>query len=151
MKVPHNIATLVCELCGGGHHEEKIILCDSCDRGCHMFCLDPPMVTVPRGEWVCPLCTVDEAAGSNAFQEGDDSTLTAFEEAAARFKSEWGDEVQPHASPPCCEYLLRQLCLSVLHVVRAAVAQSHRLTHCCVARGDHLPFVHQCTGVVEAL
>ena len=101
VKVPHNINTLVCELCGGGHHEEKIILCDACDRGCHMFCLDPPMFMVPRGEWVCPLCTADEAAAGNAFQEGDETTLASFEQAAASFKSGWwGDEVRRMCRPP---------------------------------------------------
>ena len=101
MKVPHNINTLVCELCGGGHHEEKIILCDGCDRGCHMFCLDPPMLTVPRGDWTCPRCTADEVATSNAFQEGDETTLALFEQAAASFKSTWwGDEVRSMLRPP---------------------------------------------------
>jgi len=110
VKVPHNINTLVCELCGGGHHEEKIILCDVCDRGCHMFCLDPPMSAVPRGDWTCPLCTADEAATSNAFQEGDETTLASFEQAAASFKSGWwGDEVRQHASTPCYDYSHGQL------------------------------------------
>ena len=55
-RVPTNIFTLNCELCHGGHHEDKIILCDKCDRGCHMFCLCPPLETIPDGDWVCPLC-----------------------------------------------------------------------------------------------
>ena len=91
----------MCELCGGGHHEEKIILCDACDRGCHMFCLDPPMLVVPRGDWMCPLCAADEAAASNAFEEGDVMTLASFEQAAASFKSGWwGDEVRVMVQPP---------------------------------------------------
>lgn len=52
MKIPDNIHTLNCELCGGGHREEHIILCDRCDRGCHLFCLNPPLTGVPDGHWV---------------------------------------------------------------------------------------------------
>ena len=32
IRIPQNIMTLNCELCKGGQHEEKIILCDRCDR-----------------------------------------------------------------------------------------------------------------------
>ena len=56
VKVPDNIFTLVCEKCKGGHYEDKIILCDRCDKGWHMFCLSPAMEKVPDGEWVCPSC-----------------------------------------------------------------------------------------------
>jgi histone demethylase JARID1 len=56
IKVPENIFTMVCEKCKGGHYEEKIILCDRCDKGWHMFCLSPAMENVPDGDWVCPSC-----------------------------------------------------------------------------------------------
>ena len=69
--MPSNIFELNCELCKGGHHEDKIILCDQCDRGCHLFCLTPPLEAVPQGRWVCPLCREAEAAGG-AFREGQD-------------------------------------------------------------------------------
>ena len=91
IKVPHNIHTLVCELCGGGHHEEQIILCDRCDRGCHMYCLNPPMVVVPAGDWVCPLCTAESAAASTAPKEGQEISLADFQETANSFKAGWWD------------------------------------------------------------
>jgi hypothetical protein len=55
-KVPDNLSTMVCEKCSGGHCEDKIILCDRCDKGWHMFCVSPPLDNVPDGEWVCPTC-----------------------------------------------------------------------------------------------
>lgn len=55
-KVPDNISTMVCEKCSGGHSEDKIILCDRCDSGWHLFCVSPPLDNVPDGEWVCPTC-----------------------------------------------------------------------------------------------
>lgn len=83
IRVPDNIFTLNCELCKGGHHEEKIILCDRCDRGCHLFCLSPPLEQVPEGEWLCPLCKAEDAHG---FIEGQQYNLDEFEKTAATFK-----------------------------------------------------------------
>lgn len=86
--MPANIHTLVCELCGGGQREEAIILCDACDRGCHLFCLKPPMATVPEGTWTCPLC-VGEAHAAHASRKGGRMSLEEFECSAAAFKRSW--------------------------------------------------------------
>ena len=52
--LPYTVMT--CEVCGSGEAEDRMILCDSCDRGFHTFCLDPPLDAVPSGEWFCPTC-----------------------------------------------------------------------------------------------
>jgi histone demethylase JARID1 len=85
LRVPSNIYELNCELCKGGHHEAKIILCDQCDRGCHTFCLNPPLEEVPEGYWVCPMCREAEAEGG-AFKEGHEYSLLEFEHIANDFK-----------------------------------------------------------------
>ncbi|KAH1260843.1 Histone-lysine N-methyltransferase ATXR6 [Glycine max] len=46
-----------CEECGGGHSPSKLILCDKCDRGYHLFCLRPILPSVPKGSWFCPSCS----------------------------------------------------------------------------------------------
>lgn len=33
-----------------------MLFCDSCDRGWHRQCLNPPLSTIPRGRWTCPTC-----------------------------------------------------------------------------------------------
>ena len=33
-----------------------MLLCDSCDRGWHLHCLDPPLKAIPAGDWSCPKC-----------------------------------------------------------------------------------------------
>lgn len=38
------------------------MLCDSCDAGYHIFCLDPPLDAVPDGDWACPECAASKAA-----------------------------------------------------------------------------------------
>ncbi|XP_028790840.1 histone-lysine N-methyltransferase ATXR6-like [Neltuma alba] len=46
-----------CEECGSGHSPAKLILCDKCDRGYHLFCLRPILVAVPNGSWFCHSCS----------------------------------------------------------------------------------------------
>jgi len=43
----------VCYLCD---REDELLLCDTCDNGYHMDCLNPPLYGVPIGEWHCPRC-----------------------------------------------------------------------------------------------
>ena len=50
------IDNVVCEACRLGGNEELLLLCDSCNLGHHTFCLDPPLYSVPEGEWFCPTC-----------------------------------------------------------------------------------------------
>lgn len=45
-----------CTLCQRTSHRSKTMLCDSCDKPFHTFCLDPPLDEVPRGKWVCNNC-----------------------------------------------------------------------------------------------
>ncbi|KAL3873559.1 hypothetical protein ACJMK2_036658 [Sinanodonta woodiana] len=45
-----------CRLCRRKGDAEKMLLCDGCDRGHHMYCLKPPLKNVPEGDWFCPAC-----------------------------------------------------------------------------------------------
>lgn len=45
-----------CEICGRCDHEDRLLLCDGCDLGYHLECLDPPLENVPINEWFCPDC-----------------------------------------------------------------------------------------------
>ena len=44
-----------CEVCRSTD-EPNMLLCDACDTGWHMHCLEPPVHTVPDGDWLCPRC-----------------------------------------------------------------------------------------------
>jgi hypothetical protein len=37
--------------------EHLVMLCDHCDASYHIFCLDPPLSSVPEDAWVCPHCS----------------------------------------------------------------------------------------------
>uniref|UniRef100_A0A670HYT6 Bromodomain adjacent to zinc finger domain 2A n=1 Tax=Podarcis muralis TaxID=64176 RepID=A0A670HYT6_PODMU len=45
-----------CLVCRKGDDDENLLLCDSCDRGCHLYCHRPKMTEVPAGDWFCSLC-----------------------------------------------------------------------------------------------
>ncbi|XP_071617668.1 PHD and RING finger domain-containing protein 1 isoform X2 [Heliangelus exortis] len=45
-----------CEVCGRSDREDRLLLCDGCDAGYHMECLNPPLSEVPVDEWFCPGC-----------------------------------------------------------------------------------------------
>lgn len=46
-----------CQQCGSGDAADKLLLCDKCDNGFHLFCLRPIMVSVPKGRWFCHSCS----------------------------------------------------------------------------------------------
>ncbi|XP_042225949.1 bromodomain adjacent to zinc finger domain protein 2B-like isoform X5 [Homarus americanus] len=45
-----------CQFCHSGDHEEKLLLCDGCDKGYHTHCFKPPMNNIPDGDWYCYEC-----------------------------------------------------------------------------------------------
>lgn len=46
-----------CEICRQTKDEHLTLLCDGCDQAYHMYCLQPPLTTVPEGEWFCTRCS----------------------------------------------------------------------------------------------
>ncbi|KAB0365008.1 hypothetical protein FD754_009164 [Muntiacus muntjak] len=53
-----------CEVCGRSDREDRLLLCDGCDAGYHMECLDPPLQEVPVDEWFCLECAAPGAASA---------------------------------------------------------------------------------------
>ena len=45
-----------CEHCFLPDDAHVFIICDSCERGWHIYCLDPPLQSVPKGDWLCQDC-----------------------------------------------------------------------------------------------
>ncbi|KAG2174221.1 hypothetical protein INT43_004242, partial [Umbelopsis isabellina] len=80
----------ICEICNVGENEDEILLCDGCDRGYHMYCLDPPLSSIPRTEWYCVKCLT--AAGEDyGFEDGGEYSLHSFQQKCNKFKEEWFD------------------------------------------------------------
>jgi hypothetical protein len=45
-----------CEVCHQPTPWDTMLLCEHCDKGWHTSCLDPPLASVPEGDWFCPTC-----------------------------------------------------------------------------------------------
>ena len=61
--IDHTLArpdmNLACEVCAFVDEEDKMLLCDGCGTGWHTMCLQPPLQSIPRGDWLCPRCIAD--------------------------------------------------------------------------------------------
>ncbi|XP_057695395.1 tyrosine-protein kinase BAZ1B [Corythoichthys intestinalis] len=45
-----------CKVCRKKGDDEKLILCDECNKAFHLFCLRPVLHRIPEGEWSCTAC-----------------------------------------------------------------------------------------------
>uniref|UniRef100_W5LE15 Tyrosine-protein kinase BAZ1B n=1 Tax=Astyanax mexicanus TaxID=7994 RepID=W5LE15_ASTMX len=45
--------------------DDKLILCDECNKAFHLFCLRPALYRIPEGEWLCPACQPTTARRSS--------------------------------------------------------------------------------------
>eukprot|EP00053_Salpingoeca_punica_P018232 m.178064 g.178064 ORF g.178064 m.178064 type:complete len:233 (-) comp17389_c1_seq1:1446-2144(-) len=45
-----------CAVCTRQDRDDVMLLCDRCNRGFHMDCLQPPLEEMPEGDWFCPSC-----------------------------------------------------------------------------------------------
>lgn len=55
---------MACEICHQLTDEHRMLVCDSCELGYHLDCLNPPLTRVPRGRWQCERCNNDTELGS---------------------------------------------------------------------------------------
>lgn len=55
-----------CRICRRRRDPERMLLCDGCDRGHHLYCLKPPLEVIPKGDWYCISCRPKEKPASPA-------------------------------------------------------------------------------------
>ncbi|KAJ7126421.1 jumonji superfamily protein [Mycena crocata] len=83
-----------CEICHKKNRGEEMLLCDGCDCGFHMFCLDPPLDTIPKEQWFCYTCLAG-TGGDYGFDEGDEHSLSSFQARDAEFRRVWFESHPP--------------------------------------------------------
>ena len=47
-----------CQVCHRDVDHANILLCEACDDEYHIYCLDTPLQSVPKGDWFCGECLV---------------------------------------------------------------------------------------------
>ena len=89
-----------CEVCHSGEDGTKILLCDGCDQGqrtsplsltsgYHIYCLEPPLPSVPTHEqWYCTACLFG-TGNDYGFDEGEEHSLATFAARNEAFHDAW--------------------------------------------------------------
>ncbi|XP_074535334.1 tyrosine-protein kinase BAZ1B [Halichoeres trimaculatus] len=82
-----------CKVCRRKGDDEKLILCDECNKAFHLFCLRPALYRIPAGEWLCPACQPTVARrGSRSRNYNQDTDEEEDEEESEEEDSEEDEE-----------------------------------------------------------
>nr|QVX32599.1 UHRF1/2 [Platynereis dumerilii] len=81
-----------CYNCAKKENPDKTLLCDECDMPYHIYCLKPPMESVPDiDEWYCPECKNDDTEVVKAGEKLKESKKKAkMASATNKTNRDWG-------------------------------------------------------------
>ncbi|XP_037361032.1 E3 ubiquitin-protein ligase UHRF1 isoform X1 [Talpa occidentalis] len=81
-----------CHLCGGKQDPDKQLMCDECDMAFHIYCLCPPLSSIPKeDEWYCPECRNDASEVVLAGEKLKESKKKAkMASATSSSRRDWG-------------------------------------------------------------
>ncbi|KAI5405841.1 PHD finger protein EHD3 isoform X2 [Lathyrus oleraceus] len=69
----------LCQVCLIDQNDDQIVLCDGCDHAYHMYCMKPPLDSIPKGKWFCKKCDAGIKAISQAKKAYENNKLRAGE------------------------------------------------------------------------
>ncbi|EYC40871.1 hypothetical protein Y032_0593g415 [Ancylostoma ceylanicum] len=91
--------SVYCVVCRRGDEEDRLLLCEDCDKSMHTHCCKPALDGVPKGEWRCPTCVAKEVAKigvSFGFYDAHTSyNLFTFADYANKFKTDYFNVKEP--------------------------------------------------------
>uniref|UniRef100_H0XYV4 E3 ubiquitin-protein ligase UHRF n=1 Tax=Otolemur garnettii TaxID=30611 RepID=H0XYV4_OTOGA len=76
--------------CHGGREDPDQLLCDQCDMAFHIYCLCPPLSSVPSEEWSCPQCRNDASEVVLAGEKLHESKKAKMASAPSSSQGDWG-------------------------------------------------------------
>lgn len=51
--VVYDTGTNGCLICKNDTHHDRLLICEFCNAEYHIYCLDPPLESVPEGDFFC--------------------------------------------------------------------------------------------------
>uniref|UniRef100_A0A8D0H7L0 Bromodomain adjacent to zinc finger domain protein 1A n=1 Tax=Sphenodon punctatus TaxID=8508 RepID=A0A8D0H7L0_SPHPU len=86
-----------CKMCRKKGDAESMVLCDSCDRSYHIYCIRPKLKAVPEGDWFCPECRPKQrsrrlSSRQRPSMESDEDAADEFEEEEVETSYEEGGQ-----------------------------------------------------------
>eukprot|EP01103_Thecamoeba_quadrilineata_P007435 TRINITY_DN17313_c0_g1_i1.p1 TRINITY_DN17313_c0_g1~~TRINITY_DN17313_c0_g1_i1.p1 ORF type:complete len:782 (-),score=154.41 TRINITY_DN17313_c0_g1_i1:14-2359(-) len=81
--------SLNCHVCNKDDDDPNMVMCDSCNSGTHIYCLNPPLNEIPSGEWFCSHCL------DFGFDEGPEFSVDTFQVYANNFFKQWFGNKEP--------------------------------------------------------
>uniref|UniRef100_A0A8C1TWH3 Tyrosine-protein kinase BAZ1B n=1 Tax=Cyprinus carpio TaxID=7962 RepID=A0A8C1TWH3_CYPCA len=108
-----------CKVCRRKGEDDKLILCDECNKAFHLFCLRPALYRIPAGEWLCPACQPTIARrssrGRNYNEDTEEEEDSEEEDEEESEEEESEEEYRDTACTFCTCFALLQLHIG-LHV-----------------------------------
>uniref|UniRef100_A0A8C1UQ97 Tyrosine-protein kinase BAZ1B n=1 Tax=Cyprinus carpio TaxID=7962 RepID=A0A8C1UQ97_CYPCA len=89
-----------CKVCRRKGEDDKLILCDECNKAFHLFCLRPALYRIPAGEWLCPACqptTARRSSRGRNYNEDTEEEEDSEEEDEEDSEEEESEEEYRHA------------------------------------------------------
>lgn len=69
----------ICQVCLTDQDDSRIVLCDGCDHAYHIYCMKPPLDSIPQGKWFCRKCDAGIKAISQAKKAYESNQLRTGE------------------------------------------------------------------------
>jgi [histone H3]-trimethyl-L-lysine4 demethylase len=70
--------------------------------GFHIYCLDPPLQSIPKGQWYCHTCLFGTGQDFG-FDEGEEHSLASFQARDIEFRRRWFESHPPLDSTNKCD------------------------------------------------
>jgi len=89
----------VCYVCGSTSEGSVLLLCDGCDKACHLKCTKPRLRRVPKGDWFCTDCKAERKAAEEAAKKEADAAEPKPKAATSRAKRAAPEPVEAPTRP----------------------------------------------------
>ncbi|EUB59408.1 Tyrosine-protein kinase BAZ1B [Echinococcus granulosus] len=89
-----SVANIRCRICRRNKDDDSLLLCDGCNSGFHLYCLRPPLHSIPSGDWFCVSCKPPSCSGTTSQQRRDrrEASEASDSDEARSSASDSGDE-----------------------------------------------------------